>query len=176
MTGALAGSASAASFEKSIWGPLHTPSGGNAFPIYHRLGVDTFQIQLTWAQVARWRPRAATDPRDRAYRWPADVRDAIRLARRSGIRVAVMVKGTPSWANGGQNVTVPPTADGDLADFFTAAVAHYPSVRRWMVWGEPSRLPNWSPIPRTPQPPRGATRRCSKPRTARSRGRTRAAS
>jgi hypothetical protein len=147
LSGALAGSASAASFEKAIWGPVRTPSGSSAFRIYHRLGVDTFEIQLAWADVARWRPRTATDPRDPAYRWPAELRDAIRLARSSGIRVAVMVKGTPGWANGGQNVTVPPTADADLADFFTAAVAHYPSVRRWMVWGEPSRLENWSPIP-----------------------------
>jgi len=145
--GVLAGSAHAASFEKAIWGPVRTPSGASAFPIYHRLGVDTFEIQLVWADVARWRPKVATDPRDRAYRWPAELRDAIRLARRSGIRVAVMVKGTPRWANGGKDVTVPPTSDADIAHFFTAAVAHYPSVRRWMVWGEPSRLANWSPIP-----------------------------
>lgn len=147
--------APAASFEKAIWGPVRTPQGTSAFGVYRRLGVDTFQIQLVWAQVARWRPAAPTDPRDRAYRWPAELRDAIRTARRNGIRVAVMVKGTPSWANGGNPVNTPPTDDADLAHFFTAAVRHYPSVRRWMVWGEPSRLANWNPIPvHAPDAPR----------------------
>ena len=149
MCGALAPSASAASFEKAIWGPLTMPSGKSAFPTYRKLGVDTYEIQLVWADVARWRPRNPADPRDKAYRWPAEIRDAIRMSRASGIRVAVMVKGTPNWANGNQGVTVPPTADADLAHFFTAAVHHYPSVRRWMVWGEPSRLANWSPITST---------------------------
>lgn len=147
LAGAAAVPAPAASFEKAIWGPVITPQGKSAFPLYRRLGVDTFQIQLVWAEVARRRPAAPKDPRDPAYRWPAELRDAIRAARRNGIRVAVMVKGTPSWANGGKPVNTPPTDDADLASFFTAAVRHYPSVRRWMVWGEPSRLANWNPIP-----------------------------
>lgn len=152
---AFAPSASAASFEKAIWGPLTTPSGASAFPVYKQLGVDTYEIQLVWAEVARWRPANAGDPRDPAYRWPSELRDVIRQARASRIRVALMVKGTPRWANGGKDVTVPPADDADLANFFTAAIKHYPSVRRWMVWGEPSRLDNWSPIPpHAPDAPR----------------------
>ena len=144
---ALAGTAQAGTFEKAIWGSVTTPKGASAFPVYKRLGVDTFQIQLVWRDVALSRPQNPTDPRDPAYRWPAELRDAIRGARRQGIRVAVMVKGTPGWANGDKPINTPPDSDQDLADFFTAAVRHYPSVRRWMVWGEPSRLENWNPIP-----------------------------
>lgn len=143
----LAGGAQAASFEKSIWGPVSTPIGKSAFPIYHDLGVDTFQIQLQWNVAAPTRPKHPTDPRDPAYRWPAELRTALTQARRYGIRVAFMVKGTPPWASPHKKVTSPPTRAADLANFFTAAVKHYPAVRRWMVWGEVARLANWSPIP-----------------------------
>ena len=39
---------SAVGAEKAIWGPLTMPDGSNAFPLYRRLGVDTFQIQLSF--------------------------------------------------------------------------------------------------------------------------------
>lgn len=154
-SGAQAATALSHTFEKAIWGPVTTDAGTSAFPIYHRLGVDTFQIQLTWAATARRRPADATDSRDPAYHWPAEIREAVRMGRRYGIRIAIMVKGTPAWANGGGDVTVPPTSDSDIADFFTAATKHYPGVRRWMVWGEPGRLANWSPLPQhQPDAPR----------------------
>jgi hypothetical protein len=34
----------------------------------------------------------------------------------------------------------------DLAHFMTAAARRYPRVRRWMVWGEPTRKPNFMPL------------------------------
>ncbi len=40
-----------------------------------------------------------------------------------------------------------PTNPKDFADFAYAAAKRFPSVHRWLVWGEPSRSPNWQPLP-----------------------------
>lgn len=61
-----------------------------------------FQIQLQWNRVAGRRPRNATNPRDRAYDWPSTVDSAVRAGSRRGIEVALLVKGSPTWANGGR--------------------------------------------------------------------------
>src|SRR5436309_3527417 len=62
---------------KMIWGPVQLPNGRSAFPTYHRLGVQVFEIDLLWSQVAVSRPANAQDPRDPAYHWPAQIDEAI---------------------------------------------------------------------------------------------------
>ena len=142
--------ANAASHEKAIWGPA-TP---DAFGIYHELGVRIYETSLSWRQVAPTRPAHPTDPRDPAYQWPAEVTTAIREADRYGIRVMLMIAGTPAWANGGRDAQWVPRRAADLADFATAAARRYREVRQWMVWGEPTRQPNFMPLdPETPGQP-----------------------
>ncbi len=113
--------------KKAIWGPTQV-NGVSQFPIYRDLGVGIFQMQLSWNQVA---PDPASsipdDPTDPAYRWPAEVDFAIREARRSRIRVSLMVRGTPPWANGGRSAEWAPTKARDFAAFARAAARRYPA-------------------------------------------------
>ena len=61
-----------AAVEKSIWGPDKFPVGHpdcpagptpcSAFPLYRQLGVDVYQFQLPWSQVAPTRPQNARNP------------------------------------------------------------------------------------------------------------------
>ena len=143
---------------KAIWGPTQMPDGSSAFREYRRLGVDVVQFQLSWNLVAPSRPNRQTDPTDPAYRWPAQIDEAVVAARRNGVRVALMVRGSPPWANGGRSSQWVP-ASRYYARFLTAASRRYPSVRRWMIWGEPNRVGAFAPLPRNrPTGPRAYAR------------------
>jgi hypothetical protein len=141
---------------KAIWGPVEMPGGGSAFPIYERLGVDVFQIQLRWADAAPMRPASPTDPHDPAYRWPAEVGEAVQEGRAHGIETAILVTTAPGWSNGGRAQIHAPEDPGDFADFLRAAAARYPTVHLWMVWGEPNRRDRF--LPNRPGSPIGPRR------------------
>jgi hypothetical protein len=154
MASALLPGAAEAHTAKAIWGPTRLPSGKPAFRVYRALGVDVYQIQLLWDRVAPKRPHHPTRPGDRAYHWPKDVDEAVRMGRRYGIDVAIMVKGSPAWANGGYSSQWRPSSRA-YARFLTAASRRYASVHRWMIWGETNRGAVFQPLPRnSPQGPR----------------------
>jgi hypothetical protein len=132
---------------KMIWGPLKMPDGASAFPVYRRLGVQVLEMQLSWAQVAATRPADPTNPADPAYTWPTSLDEAVSQAGRYGIRLAVMVKETPPWANGGREPSWAPENPVDYANFMQAVSRRYPSVRYWMIWGEVTRPGNFNPMP-----------------------------
>ena len=138
------GADSASAAEKAIWGPTTLPGGASAFPTYRDLGVDTIQLQLHWATAAPSRPRNPASPSDPAYRWPAEVDRAVSEAGANGIQVALLVSGSPSWANGGRSSIHAPNP-ADFATFMAAASRRYSSVRRWMIWGEPNRDDRFQP-------------------------------
>jgi hypothetical protein len=143
---ALSSSAAAApSLKKAIWGPAKA-HGHSQFPVYHDLGVGIYQWRIYWSDVAPTRPADPTNPADPAYRWPRELSYAIRQAQRYGMRVAVQVMFSPSWANGGRPRQWAPRPKA-YADFMTAAARRYRLVRYWMIWGEPSRQPNFRPLP-----------------------------
>jgi hypothetical protein len=153
LVAALALSAPAASATplKSIWGPLTLPNGQPAGPTYQALGVDDFQTVITWSTVAPTRPANPRDPNDPAYHWPASVDDAVAAGRQYGFTVTAMLSQSPPWANGGHPAVYAPTNPRDFADFAFAAAKRYPGVRRWMIWGEPTRRAQFRPlIPRNP--------------------------
>jgi hypothetical protein len=140
---------------KSIWGPLTLPNGKSAGPTYRALGVDNLQTGLLWNATAGSRPAKPRDPADPAYTWDPAIDEAIALGKRYGFDVALMVKNTPEWANGGKDARWAPSRPKDFRDFVYAASRRYPGVRRWMIWGEPSRAANFQPIkPNRPQAPR----------------------
>ena len=141
----LAVPAPAPAAEKALWGPATLPDGSSAFGLYDELGIDTLQITVTWASVAPLRPTTPTDPADPAYRWSTDVDRAAREAVANGIRLSLLVAGTPPWANGDRSPFHAPTDPQDYADFLTAAARRYPAVRRWMIWGEPNRHDRFQP-------------------------------
>jgi hypothetical protein len=68
------------------------------------------------------------------------------MARRRGIDVAIMVKGSPAWANGGRSSEWGP-APAHYARFLRAASRRYRSVHRWMIWGETNRGAVFQPLP-----------------------------
>ena len=136
--------ARADAFSKAIWGQV-SRNGVSQFPLYHRLGVRIFEIDLHWNEVATRRPGRATDPTDAAYVWPAAIQQAINQGRRFHIRVLVQIIGTPAWANGGRAWNWVPRDPQDYANFATAAARRYRAVNLWMIWGEPSRTPNFEP-------------------------------
>lgn len=135
--------ASASAFSKAIWGPVYR-NGVNQFPLYRTLGVGIYEVALNWAEVAPNRPRHATDPSDPAYRWPAEIGQAVRQARLYHMQVLVQTLLTPRWANHRGAPNVPPSNPWDYAAFLKAASREYPSVHLWMIWGEPTRTPNFS--------------------------------
>lgn len=131
--------------EKSIWGHVgELAGGGSAFELYRRLGVDTVQFHLNFAQVAPTEPYDPRSPADPAYRWPAYLDEAVEEGSRTGIRIAVQVSQSPRWANGGRPVMWRPRTPA-FTGFLAAAARRYPTVRRWMIWGEPNRAPAFRP-------------------------------
>ncbi len=143
----LAGAAEAsAATNKAIWGPVTRPGGDSFFPVYRELGVKVFQYQLRWDRTATRPPVNPTDPNDPAYSWPAEVDRAVSEGNAYGIKVVLIVKGSPPWANGGRPENWVPRARA-YANFLVAATRRYPSVRLWMIWGEPTRRDNFEPLP-----------------------------
>jgi len=138
-------SAPAPAAEKALWGPTALPDGSSPFGLYQQLGIDTLQLPMRWADVAATRPAAPADPADAAYRWPAEIDVAAIEAARRGIRLSLLVARTPPWANGKRSELWRPDRAQDFADFLTAAARRYPSVRRWMIWGEPARHDRFQP-------------------------------
>lgn len=153
------------SARKAIWGPA-TVNGVSQFPLYQDLGVGIYETSFDWASVAPSRPRRARDPSDPAYRWPADLADTIGQAQRHGMRVSIMIIGSPAWANGGHSSSYwAPQRPSDYADFAVATARRYPSVHLWMVWGEPTRVVRFAPlIPSRPTASRLTTRQAAAPR------------
>ena len=142
------------SAKKAIWGPV-TRNGVSQFPLYHKLGVGILEMDLDWSQIAPTRPRHPENPRDPAYKWPADITTAIRQAKRYHMRILLQGVTAPQWTNGGRPANWVPRDPRDLAAFFTAAARRYPGVHLWMVWGEPSRHGNFEP--ETPASPLART-------------------
>lgn len=137
--------APALAVQKGFWGPAQM-NGVSQFPIYQDLGVDIFQMHLYWNDVAPTRPANPRDPNDPAYRWPADVDYARGEASKHGMRVLLMPMFSPQWANGGKSRAHVPSTGKDYADFVYAASRRYPDVRHWLLWGEPTRAPNFQPM------------------------------
>jgi hypothetical protein len=129
---------------KAIWGPaMH--DGTSLFPTYRELGIKIYEDRLYWSSVAPRRPDQPRNPNDPAYVWPAEVTQAVAEAKRYHIQVALQIIGAPTWANGGRPWNWVPKSPRDYANFAIAATRRYPSVHLWMIWGEPSRTPNFEP-------------------------------
>ena len=145
---------------KMIWGSPYLPeppatNNASAFPIYHQLGVNVFEDELLWNQVAPTRPRHPANPNDPAYQWPSDLSYAVQQAARYGIKLCVLVQWSPRWASGHSAPQWAPAHARDFGNFLTAAARRYPSVHYWMIWGEPTRPGNFLPMPsRSPVGPR----------------------
>lgn len=95
-------------------------------------GVKWVRIDMGWSSLQE-------TGRGQLSQWYVDVLDrCVDLARAHGLNVLGMLFRTPSWANGGQGVNVPPL---DMSDF--AWIAHWAAdhfagrVQAWEIWNEP---------------------------------------
>jgi hypothetical protein len=131
--------------KKAIWGPVQV-AGVSQFPIYKDLGAGIFMTRMNWSSVAPTKPARARDPQDPAYRWPAELDDAVREASRHGMRVAVVLTEAPQWASGHANAIWAPKDPRDFGRFAAAASRRYPQVRLWQIWAEPTQMANFQPL------------------------------
>ena len=137
--------------KKLMWGPTNLADGTPLWPVMKDLGVGIFGIQVRWEMVApKSRPQDPTNPDDPAYEWPLYLAQSVNKAEKQGMEVQFMLMGAPPWANGGKSWEWIPDDPADFGDFATAVARKYPSVRHFMIWGEPNRQPNFQPL--TPAP------------------------
>jgi hypothetical protein len=139
---------------KAIWGPgilsagsapCPSPAPCSAFPVYRQLGVDVYQFQLQFDQIAPSQPANPRNPADPAYLWPRGVDQVVQDAAANGIQLAALIQYSPPWANGGQSKLWSPNPQA-FADFAYAASLRYPSIKRWLIWGEPMIGINYFPM------------------------------
>ena len=135
---------------KAIWGPAKNANnqpnpGASLFPVYDQLGVDVYEFQIPWDKVAPTRPADPRNPSDPAYNWGTLYDFIVAESATYGIAPAAQVHGSPTWANGGRDPIWAPHNPQDLADFMYAASKRYPSIKRWMVWGEPGKGDSFQP-------------------------------
>ena len=85
----------------------------------------------------------------------------VQQAAQYGMSLTVLVQGTPAWANGGKGRQWVPDNVQDYADFMYAISRRYPSIHRWMVWGEVNYGANFQPMPdHSPVGPRAYAQLC----------------
>ena len=124
----------------------------SVFPLMEQARTQVLRLNLYWGGrigVAERRPARATDPADPAYDWTLYDR-TVNYAAQHKIKVLFSIYGTPSWANRGAGLNVPPRAIADLNNFAYAAAKRYsglypasdgralPAVKLWMAWNEPN--------------------------------------
>ncbi|HJV29329.1 MAG TPA: DUF5722 domain-containing protein [Gaiellaceae bacterium] len=124
----------------------------SVFPLMQQARTQVLRVNLYWGGrigVASSRPARATDPDDPAYDWTLYDR-TVNFAAQHKIRILFSIYGTPSWANRGAGLNVPPRTIADLNNFAYAAAKRYsglypapdgralPPVKLWMAWNEPN--------------------------------------
>jgi hypothetical protein len=134
----------APSTKKLIWGP----TSAAAFDTYGDLGAGLYEITVNWSLIAPTKPANPTDPSDPAYHWTPVIDEVIERARAHGMQVVLEVTGSARWANGGRPWRFAPKNPQDYADFVAAASKRWPEVHYWQIWGEPTRQPNFMPLPK----------------------------
>jgi hypothetical protein len=90
---------------------------------------------ITWARIdLNWN---GMEPAKGSFNWGA-IDSVVASAHARGIHLYATLAYTPSWANGGQDRSVPPTDPNDWKDFVRATVNRYKgSIRHWGLWNEP---------------------------------------
>jgi hypothetical protein len=138
-------SASAAAAPHKMFWASPDMDGRDAFATLQTLGVDTYQTAINWAVIAPTKPADPENPSDPAYQWPAGMDETLAAAAAHKMDVAMMLVGTPGWANGDRGERYAPTSFQDFADFARAASRRYPQVKVWMIWGEPNFTDKFQP-------------------------------
>jgi hypothetical protein len=108
-----------------------------------KAGASILHVTADWSQIAATKPANPLNGNDPAYKL-ADLDALVRNAGRYGFQVMINISRTPSWANGGQAPTYPPTNLNTLTQFSQMLAARYNGapnhglVLRWSIWNEPN--------------------------------------
>ena len=105
-------------------------------------GVEWVRIDIGWSSLQEVGPESYSD-------WYVDQADfVIDAANERGIKVLGMLWRTPSWANGGRNVNVPPRDFDAYGEIARWAAEHFRGrVAAWEVWNEPNLDGFWDGEP-----------------------------
>lgn len=81
-------------------------------------------------------------------RWDAGqvgaVDELVNSANQRGVKVLVVVLGSPEWANGSPDAFVPPRDPADFGHFVGAMAARYKGrIAAWEIWNEPDDAQFW---------------------------------
>jgi hypothetical protein len=92
-------------------------------------GIAWIHVDFNWFMI---------EPARGVYDWTTT--DAVvSEARARGLNVYATLAYTPTWANGGQGINVPPTDAGDWYRFVSTTVRRYRDrVKHWGMWNEPN--------------------------------------
>jgi Cellulase (glycosyl hydrolase family 5)/Bacterial Ig domain len=69
---------------------------------------------------------------------------AVDAVKARGVRVIMVVTGTPGWANGGRGATTPPTRASDFGAAMGGFAARVPGVDAWELWNEEDESIFWA--------------------------------
>jgi hypothetical protein len=142
------------------------PEGGTWLEraVTERAGL--IRLNVSWAAVARTRPRVADDPGDPAYDW-SELDAEVRAVAAHGMQAMITFVRAPPWAEGAGRPSSAPAgtwhpSDGALGDFARAATRRFsgaypdparpgvplPRVRYFQAWNEPNLTtylaPQWT--------------------------------
>jgi hypothetical protein len=157
--GATAAEWTAASSTSAAFLSTHDPSGEAGLVVDLTWGPSAADAERTYAVLqesgSRWvRLGVGWDGTETAPGVYNEERltmydSIVSRARAAGQRVLFMVHDTPGWANGGQNVNVPPTDPDDITPFMKMLAARYylRGVEAVEIWNEPDTSRFWEPAP-----------------------------
>jgi hypothetical protein len=101
-----------------------------------RLGADWVRLWARWSEL---------EPAPGAY--DASVLGALRAHASAlearGIKVLVVVTGSPSWASGGRGAIAPPADPAAFGRFMAGLAARVGDVDAWELWNEPDGSEFW---------------------------------
>jgi len=112
--------------KQTVDGPAHASE----------LGVGWVRLFVQWG---------ALEPADDAHNpdLVRQLRDGVAAYRARGVKVLVVVTGSPSWASGRESIMGAPTDPRKYAEFMGYLVGEVPQVNAWEVWNEADEGEFW---------------------------------
>jgi hypothetical protein len=95
-----------------------------------RLGADWVRMWVSWENMQPARGQYAPHVVE-------GVRGAVAAAKARGLKVLIVVTGSPAWASRGRGGIAPPSDPGSFGAFMGGMAQRFPAVDAWELWNEP---------------------------------------
>jgi hypothetical protein len=95
-----------------------------------RLGADWVRMWVSWASMQ-------PAPGQYAAHNVAGLRGAVAAAKAGGLKVLIVVTGSPGWASRGRGGIAPPSDPASFGAFMGGMAQRLPAVDAWELWNEP---------------------------------------